>query len=142
MIVRHPELFYVSVKGLRDSVMLVEGFDDKGVLLEKDETLAMKDQLIKLVSESKRIKRLRRKGITMNNSDTRDSGDVGSDEFDGFDDDYDDGFENVFESENSGFHYDFDDDFHASFEIAKQGENGEFWTVDSSNEERPSSEPW
>ncbi|OMO71084.1 putative Zinc finger, Rad18-type [Corchorus capsularis] len=37
MIVRHPELFYVSLKGLRDSVFLVEGFDDKGRLLEKDE---------------------------------------------------------------------------------------------------------
>ncbi|KAJ0013294.1 hypothetical protein Pint_20143 [Pistacia integerrima] len=30
MILRHPELFYVSLKGLRNSLMLVEYFDDKG----------------------------------------------------------------------------------------------------------------
>ena len=31
---RHPELFYVSLKGQRDSVFLVEGYDDRGVLIE------------------------------------------------------------------------------------------------------------
>ncbi|KAF6176441.1 hypothetical protein GIB67_010078 [Kingdonia uniflora] len=44
MIVRHPELFYVSMKGQRDSVFLVEGYDDKGGLLEKDELLSAKER--------------------------------------------------------------------------------------------------
>ncbi|PPD78499.1 hypothetical protein GOBAR_DD24572 [Gossypium barbadense] len=61
MIVRHPELFYVSLKGMRDSVFLVEGFDDKGVLLEKDESLVIRDQLMALVAEGKRIRREKRK---------------------------------------------------------------------------------
>ncbi|EEF39135.1 conserved hypothetical protein [Ricinus communis] len=141
MIIRHPELFYVSVKGLRNSVLLVEGFDDKGVLLKKDEISAMKDQLMRLVSQSKTMRRERRNGIVMNTNDIRDSDDA-SDEFDDIDDDYDDGFENVFESEDSGFVYDFDNDLHASCEIASHGEHGGFWTVDGSNEEGRSSEPW
>lgn len=76
MIVRHPELFYVSVKGLRDSVFLTEGYDDKGRLLKNDETSALKDQLMGLVRESKRMRREKRIGDTMNGSDIRDSDDV------------------------------------------------------------------
>ncbi|KAF8407529.1 hypothetical protein HHK36_006663 [Tetracentron sinense] len=45
MLVRHPELFYVSVKGQRDSVFLTEGYDDKGGLLEKDELLVAKERV-------------------------------------------------------------------------------------------------
>ncbi|GFQ00413.1 protein root primordium defective 1 [Phtheirospermum japonicum] len=41
MLVRHPEMFYVSLKGQRDSVFLVEGYSDKGTLLEKDEILVL-----------------------------------------------------------------------------------------------------
>ncbi|KAI7983242.1 hypothetical protein LOK49_LG15G02401 [Camellia lanceoleosa] len=60
MLVRHPELFYVSLKGQRDSVFLVEGYDDKGSLIEKDEILVIKDQLMELVREAKRMRRERR----------------------------------------------------------------------------------
>ncbi|KAF4366064.1 hypothetical protein G4B88_031433 [Cannabis sativa] len=48
MIIRHPELFYVSLKGHRDSVLLVEGFDDNGRLLEKDPSLDIREELMKL----------------------------------------------------------------------------------------------
>ena len=56
MLVRHPELFYVSLKGQRDSVFLVEGDDDRGALIENDEILAIKDQLMELVREGKRMR--------------------------------------------------------------------------------------
>ncbi|OVA19095.1 Plant organelle RNA recognition domain [Macleaya cordata] len=48
MLVRHPEMFYVSVKGQRDSVFLVEGYDEEGGLLEKDELLGIKEKLMEL----------------------------------------------------------------------------------------------
>ncbi|XP_050237775.1 protein WHAT'S THIS FACTOR 1, chloroplastic [Mercurialis annua] len=138
MIARHPELFYISVKGLRDSVLLVEGFDDKGALLKKDEVSVMKDKLMKLVSESKRMRRERRKGIAKNNNETGDSDDDSGDD----DDDDDDGFDNVFDSEDSGFDYDFVNNFHENYEINSHGENGEFWTVNTSGDEGRSPEPW
>ncbi|KAK1273816.1 hypothetical protein QJS04_geneDACA012432 [Acorus gramineus] len=33
MLVRHPDMFYVSIKGQRDSVFLVEDYDDNGFCL-------------------------------------------------------------------------------------------------------------
>ncbi|KAL6586798.1 hypothetical protein OROMI_001786 [Orobanche minor] len=61
MLVRHPELFYVSLKGQRDSVFLVEGYTDEGALVEKDEILVIKDEMMKLVREGKMMKREKRK---------------------------------------------------------------------------------
>ncbi|KAL2895645.1 Protein WHAT'S THIS FACTOR 1-like protein [Bienertia sinuspersici] len=60
MLVRHPELFYVSLKGHRDSVFLVEAYDDNGELIQKDEGLIIKDQLFELVRQGKRIRKERR----------------------------------------------------------------------------------
>lgn len=60
MLVRHPELFYVSLKGLRDSVFLVEAYDDQGELIQKDESLIIKERLLSLVRDGKRIRREKR----------------------------------------------------------------------------------
>ncbi|KAM3268830.1 hypothetical protein P3S67_030794 [Capsicum chacoense] len=60
MLIRHPELFYVSRKGQRDTVFLVEGYSDGGKLLEKDEMLVVKDQLMKLIWKGKQIRREKR----------------------------------------------------------------------------------
>lgn len=62
MLVRHPEMFYVSIKGVRHSVFLVEAFDDDGRLLVEDEMLVGRDRLEELVREGKRIRRARKKG--------------------------------------------------------------------------------
>ncbi|GAB2221718.1 hypothetical protein Drorol1_Dr00012904 [Drosera rotundifolia] len=68
MLIRHPELFYVSLRGQRDSVFLVEAYDDNGTLIETDDALRIKNGLFSLVSEGKRIKRERKRaavyGIT------------------------------------------------------------------------------
>lgn len=102
MLVRHPELFYVSLKGQRDSVFLVEGYDDKGTLLEKNETLVIKDQLMDLVREGKQMKRDRRKN--------RFNIDVHGDIFNAYGgihnegDVHEDGLDNLFDTD------DFDDD--------------------------------
>lgn len=63
LLVRHPELFYVSVKGLRHSVFLLEAFDDDGRLLVEDEMLFGRDRLEELVREGKRMRRARKKGL-------------------------------------------------------------------------------
>ncbi|CAL5017846.1 unnamed protein product [Urochloa decumbens] len=63
LLVRHPELFYVSVKGVRHSVFLVEAFDDNGRLVVEDEMLLGRDRLEELVREGKRMRRARKKGV-------------------------------------------------------------------------------
>ncbi|KAK8307950.1 hypothetical protein V6Z11_D02G021000 [Gossypium hirsutum] len=140
MIVRHPELFYVSLKGMRDSVFLVEGFDDKGVLLEKDESLVIRDQLMALVAEGKRIRREKRKarinGTILDDCDNNDNVEVEDGDYD--DGDYDDGFENLFYSEDSDLEYDFHDDDNESSMLYANGGNAVFWTGDDNGD----SEPW
>lgn len=131
MIIRHPELFYVSLKGQRDSVFLVEGYDDNGTLLEKDQSLVIKDRLMDLVMEGKRIRRERRKS-EMSNDDIgdfiveseeacRDNGEFS-----------DDGFENLLESDDSDWdsHFDGDDE---SDELLGEGVTRDYWIADASS---------
>ncbi|KAG2571176.1 protein WHAT'S THIS FACTOR 1, chloroplastic [Panicum virgatum] len=70
LLVRHPEMFYVSVKGVRHSVFLVEAFDDDGRLLVEDEMLVGRDRLEELVREGKRMRRARKKGVLTFDSDS------------------------------------------------------------------------
>ncbi|KAE8702971.1 ubiquitin-like-specific protease ESD4-like isoform X1 [Hibiscus syriacus] len=147
MIVRHPELFYVSLKGMRDSVFLVEGFDDKGVLLEKDESLVIRDQLMALVAEGKRIRREKRNariyGAIDGDHDSNDNIEVEDANYD--DGDYD-GFENLFDSEDSDLDYDFLGDYSESSMLYANGGHAEFWTGDfpfaSNSDDNRDSEPW
>ncbi|XP_047050417.1 protein WHAT'S THIS FACTOR 1, chloroplastic-like [Lolium rigidum] len=89
LLVRHPELFYVSIKGVRHSVFLVEAFDDEGRLLVEDAMLVGRDRLEELVREGKRIRRADRNGVFAvdGDSDEDDEGDdnvaEGSSELDG-----------------------------------------------------------
>ncbi|XAR62979.1 hypothetical protein NMG60_11022749 [Bertholletia excelsa] len=48
MLIRHPDMFYVSLKGDRDSVFLREAYRD-GHLMEKDQLLLIKEKLRSLV---------------------------------------------------------------------------------------------
>ncbi|KAH7521001.1 hypothetical protein FEM48_Zijuj08G0205200 [Ziziphus jujuba var. spinosa] len=131
MIVRHPELFYVSLKGLRDSVFLVEGFDEKGMLLEKDRSLEMREKLMELVREGKRMRRERKKAW-INNTDIGECNDEKDDDYeaDGYNDDYDDGLENLFESEYSDLE---DDDDEESSVLLSYRDNAEFWAADAAS---------
>ncbi|XP_052207114.1 protein WHAT'S THIS FACTOR 1, chloroplastic isoform X1 [Diospyros lotus] len=103
MLVRHPELFYVSLKGQRDSVLLVEGYDDAGELIEKDEFFIIKDRLLELVREGKRMRRERRRNESVGNdgNDIDNEDDcLGDDVYEDDDDDYED-LDDLFESEDS-----------------------------------------
>ncbi|KAL1203947.1 WHAT'S THIS FACTOR 1-like protein [Cardamine amara subsp. amara] len=117
LIVRHPELFYVSIKGTRDSVFLVEAYNDNGDLLERDETLVIRERLIDLIQEGKRIRReRRRKGSILGDKSMEEysKGDNRDESIDDYnsdlDDEYEDGFETLFDSEDSGVEYHFDEE--------------------------------
>lgn len=133
LIVRHPELFYVSIKGTRDSVFLVEAYNDSGDLLEKDETLVIRERLIDLIQEGKRIRReRRRKGAILGDKSTEalindDNRDEAIDDYNSdLDDEYEDGFENLFDSEDSGVEYHFDEE--DDDESWVNGESVEYWS--------------
>ncbi|CAJ1958829.1 unnamed protein product [Sphenostylis stenocarpa] len=134
LILRHPELFYVSLKGQRHSVFLVEGFGEKGNLLEKDEILSIQDKWMDLARESKIMRRERRKGrlgkdigrlneTDQNNYDSDDDYDDNI-EIDNFKNGYDDGFEDIFEE----LDFETEDDDQDN-KVLAQNNYGEFWTA-------------
>ncbi|EFJ35922.1 hypothetical protein SELMODRAFT_438174 [Selaginella moellendorffii] len=53
MLIRHPEIFYVSFKGQRDSVFLREAYNENSQLLEKDPLVLAKEKLAALVKIDK-----------------------------------------------------------------------------------------
>ncbi|GMJ01754.1 LEFKOTHEA, embryo defective 1692 [Hibiscus trionum] len=147
-----PGVVLREFERMRDSVFLVEGFDDKGVLLEKDESLVIRDQLMELVAEGKQIRREKKRariyGAIDGDHDNNDNVEVEDANYD--DDDYDDGFENLFDSEYSDLGFDFpDDDDSESSMVYANGGNAEFWTADvpfasngNSGDGNRDSEPW
>ncbi|XP_073022741.1 protein WHAT'S THIS FACTOR 1 homolog, chloroplastic [Primulina eburnea] len=64
MFVRHPDMFYVSLKGDRDSVFLREAYRDSN-LVEKDKLLLIKEKLRALVN----VPRFPRRNISEAHSD-------------------------------------------------------------------------
>lgn len=133
MLVRHPEMFYVSVKGDRDSVFLVEAYDDKGRLMVEDELLVVKEKLEELVREGKRMRRERRRGVGLIGDDKDENDDDEDDQDedehklffendDGLGDLFDSGVEDDWEDFEGG-EVDYDDDNEEGKEIA------EFWSL-------------
>ncbi|XP_073126626.1 protein WHAT'S THIS FACTOR 1 homolog, chloroplastic [Henckelia pumila] len=129
MLIRHPELFYVSIKGQRDSVFLVEGYSKKGALLEKDETLVLKDQLVELVREGKRLRREKKREYIFGDADKCNAQTVDP-RVDHEDyDDCDDGLDDLFELDESGSEGDVKD--LETEETIRMLEKEEFWTMET-----------
>ncbi|KAL1545255.1 protein WHAT'S THIS FACTOR 1, chloroplastic [Salvia divinorum] len=124
MLVRHPELFYISLKGHRDSVFLVEGYSDKGRLLEKNDIMVIKDEMMKLVLQGKR---LRRKEVMSNNSDHDQNNTQTLDDQVDDDDEYYDGLDDLFQVEDFTSDDDGDDDC-GDDESKRLQEEGKFWS--------------
>ncbi|KAL7139698.1 hypothetical protein ABFS83_09G071200 [Erythranthe nasuta] len=134
MLVRHPEMFYVSLKGERDSVFLVEGYNDKGGLVDKDAISLIKDELMELVREGKRLRR------------ERINGEYGNQIFehqldDEYCDDCEDGLDDLFQVDDASSEDDVDVDDDES------EDEEEFWTADStlslkSQNDLADSGPW
>ncbi|XP_039123553.1 protein WHAT'S THIS FACTOR 1 homolog, chloroplastic-like [Dioscorea cayenensis subsp. rotundata] len=100
MLVRHPEMFYVSIKGARDSVFLVEAYDEKGKLLVEDELKSAKKKLVELVNEGKRMRREWKRGYGYGDGaeDESDGGDGDLEDVDDDDEDEDNVLQDLFES--------------------------------------------
>lgn len=129
LLARHPEMFYISLKGVRDSVFLVEGYDDTGNLIEKNELVATKERLVELVKESKRMRRERRKDTSYEDGESEE------DETDDDDDEEeDDDLDYMFETGVGDDWEEFSDVQAAddSFVIKNEGdaikESVEFWS--------------
>ncbi|KAI4370381.1 hypothetical protein MLD38_018739 [Melastoma candidum] len=138
MLVRHPEMFYVSVKGQRDSVVLNEGYDDKGVLLEKDESSIIKDQLMDLIMDGKRMRRAA-KADQMKPGFSDDIFPVETYpvvDLHGEETVYDDdGFEDLFDSDDSDLDligmWDSEEEDDWGEKMTGEGGVGEFWVAES-----------
>ncbi|KAI3459153.1 hypothetical protein Pfo_015816 [Paulownia fortunei] len=147
MLVRHPEIFYVSLKGQRDSVFLVEGYNDKGALVEKDEILVIKHELMELVREGKRMRRERRKEYFYSDINKNDARTLDNEVDDEYYDDCEDGLDDLFQLEDCSFEDDVeDDDDDESKELIWCQEKGEFWTAETTpllkNQNDCGSGPW
>ncbi|XP_073008195.1 protein WHAT'S THIS FACTOR 1, chloroplastic [Typha latifolia] len=104
MLVRHPEMFYVSVKGVRDSVFLVEAYDDEGRLVVEDELLAEREKLMELIREGKRMRRARRRGfdVDVDGEEEEKEEEEEEEEKDGFDDLFESGIGEDWEEFSDG----------------------------------------
>lgn len=116
MLIRHPDMFYVSLKGDRDSVFLREAYRDSQ-LLEKDRLLIIKEKLRSLVSVQRFPKRgAPRKSTGTDEPEDGSDGEEWSDvdNFmgdDGFDDDDDaEDYEGDWSDEDDDTPPDFDED--------------------------------
>lgn len=129
MLIRHPDMFYVSLKGDRDSVFLREAYRDSQ-LIEKDKLLLIKEKLRALVN----VPRFPRRNVPNTDSDAAadteaddrtgeddeddwsDIDNLGSDGFDDDDEDYDDDWSD----EEDDMPPDFsDDDATVDLELSK-----------------------
>ncbi|GER28996.1 ubiquitin carboxyl-terminal hydrolase family protein [Striga asiatica] len=136
MLVRHPEMFYVSLKGQRDSVFLVEGYSEKGVLLVKDEMLEIRDEMMRLVREGKRMRRERRREYMYGGVvDARNLG--GDEDFDEFEEDDDDGLDDLFAIEEEEEEEEYYGSEYERNELMVYAENADFWTA-----EETAKKPW
>lgn len=120
MLIRHPDMFYVSLKGDRDSVFLREAYRDSH-LIDKDRLLIIKEKLRSLVS----VPRFPRRGAPQRDADGKEGTDepedgsgegeewASVDDFmsdDGFDDDDEDDEDDWSDDEDDDSPPDFDED--------------------------------
>jgi len=118
MLIRHPDLFYVSLKGERDSIFLREAYSDSH-LVEKDRLLNIKEKLRSLVM----VPRFPRRGAPRTEAAGGEDGTSGQE--DGSDeeaedwsdvdsyvsgDELDDDYEDDWDDEDDDTPPDFDDD--------------------------------
>ncbi|KAK4266974.1 hypothetical protein QN277_023827 [Acacia crassicarpa] len=121
MLIRHPDMFYVSLKGDRDSVFLREAYRDSQ-LIEKDRFLLIKEKLRSLVSVQRFPKRSAPKtdkdGMKETDDGEAESGEEGNEWSDaenflgddGFEDDDNDNDEDDWSDEDDDTPPDFDED--------------------------------
>ncbi|KAL0379411.1 UNVERIFIED_CONTAM: protein WHAT'S THIS FACTOR 1, chloroplastic [Sesamum angustifolium] len=138
MLIRHPDMFYVSLKGDRDSVFLREAYRDSQ-LIEKDRMLLIKEKLRALVNVP-RFPRRNAPRTELDEAEGKETEDrsgedeedewsdienLGSDEYDDDDDDDDEDFEDEWDNDDDDVPPDFSDEDDAlpSLELSRQSEH-------------------
>ncbi|KAK9725862.1 hypothetical protein RND81_05G174600 [Saponaria officinalis] len=131
MLLRHPELFYVSLKGQRDSVFLVEAYNDNGELIQAVEPLMITNQLMALVMEGKRIRREKKRALEYDNAMINDHPvTVFEHEMEPYNDVEDDALDDLFESSDFEF---YDEDSDEEYDPTVHVNDGsQFWSSDGS----------
>lgn len=81
VLIRHPEYFYVSLKGLRDSVFLREAYDD-AELKEKDPMVLLKERMAELVAQIRMDERLDEDSDDDDEDEDGEEGDEDDDDWD------------------------------------------------------------
>lgn len=84
MLIRHPEYFYVSLKGTRDSVFLREAYENSE-LIKKDPLVLLKERMAELVVKGRQDEML--DNLSDDDSEDEDEGDVDGDDEDWDEDD-------------------------------------------------------
>lgn len=125
-------MFYVSLKGLRDSVFLVEGYDEKGGLIEKDESLELKERLLELVREGKKMRRDRRNGVRLLDDDDDDDDDDDESGDEEEEEEEDDGFGDLFDVGVDGKDWEEFGVLGEEEEWMGSGFGGEYWMAKAS----------
>lgn len=143
MLVRHPELFYISLKGQRDSVFLVEGYSDKGRLLEKDDIMVIKDEMMKLVLQGKRLRRKEKELMSSSSNSDKSYTQALDNQVDGeCYSECEDGLDDLFQVEDFTSDEDDDDDDKSK----GHQDEGEFWSAEGTpllqNHNDCGSGPW
>ncbi|CAA0816624.1 Ubiquitin carboxyl-terminal hydrolase family protein [Striga hermonthica] len=127
MLVRHPDMFYVSLKGDRDSVFLREAYRDSQ-LIEKDKMLLVKEKFRALVNVPRVGRQQRSEDEQEGESDMDEWSDIDDLESDEYDDDGDNDDENGDEwsDDDDGdddVPPDFNDEEYDSLQVGKMGKN-------------------
>ncbi|KAI6702587.1 hypothetical protein NL676_011723 [Syzygium grande] len=119
MLIRHPDLFYVSLKGERDSVFLREAYRNSH-LIEKDRLLLIKEKLRSLVNVPR---------FTRRNASRR--GDDGAERTD--DQEGESGLEDEEDWSNVDNAIDEDDGFYDDNDEDDDGDSDDDWTDEDDN---------
>ncbi|KAH7651583.1 Plant organelle RNA recognition domain-containing protein [Dioscorea alata] len=110
MLIRHPDIFYVSLKGERDSVFLREAYRDSQ-LIEKNKLLILKEKLRSLVAVPRFPRRGVKNAVTASGDEEaleEGSGAEGDEEWSDVDNFMPSGMDSEFDDEDDG---DEDDDW-------------------------------
>ncbi|XP_038900012.1 protein WHAT'S THIS FACTOR 1 homolog, chloroplastic [Benincasa hispida] len=123
MLIRHPDMFYVSLKGDRDSVFLREAYRDSQ-LIDKDRLLIIKEKLRSLVA----VPRFQGRGAPksdMDGEDTDQPDDMSGEEWSDVDNVWDDDDDEFDDGDDGAFEDDWidEDDTPPSFDGDRDGES-------------------
>lgn len=124
LLIRHPEMFYVSFKGQRDSVFLREAYRGSE-LIEKDPLVVAKERLAELVAVSRQSRMREQAALRADGTEIEEG-----------DDDYEDDDDEDYESEDEDDEDDEEDDDNEDAEARESVDEGKTSRAPSKSQKR------